>query len=437
MIALATGSAFSQTSTTNAAGLTNGQYSEGTNPGGQRDHGGAQCASGAVGNDRAVGLLKSCTVAASDASSGPAPSPAPAPAPAAAPAPAPATAPAAASAPAAAPAAAPAPAYGGIFIDTTSLPVPAPGIDHPYLSEPGPLPPLPGPGDWETAGAFRLVCNWSHMGFDDPIAFPAQPGVAHHHTFFGNTAIDAYTNPDNIRSKGNASCRGGTINLSGYWVPSMIDTSTHKPIAPKSLLVYYKTGWWPYMNDNSVIQPLPKGLRMITGDASRATPGSGGSFECFDPTTQAVRPGTVGDSIPKGCLPGDEMHMVISFPECWDGVNLDSPDHKSHMATHELFWSGDPQRQYRCPLDHPVVLPLISFIVSFDVTAGTDTSTWRLASDTYDPTRPGGYSIHADWMNGWDPAISDSWGVKCLRERRNCGSAILGDGRIALEFQGN
>ena len=38
-------------------------------------------------------------------------------------------------------------------------------------------------------------------------------------------------------------------------------------------------------------------------------------------------------------------------------------------------------------------------------------------------------------MNGWDPAISDLWGAVCIRDRRNCGSANLGDGRMTLEFQ--
>ena len=45
--------------------------------------------------------------------------------------------------------------------------------------------------------------------------------------------------------------------------------------------------------------------------------------------------------------------------------------------------------------------------------------------------------MHADWMNGWDPAVSDLWGVQCLRARRNCGAANLGDGRTVVEFQGN
>ena len=132
--------------------------------------------------------------------------------------------------------------HGGIAVDTTSQPVPQPGVSSVMLTAPGAIPPAPAPGDWEADGAFRLLCNWSKMSYDDPIVYPGQPGAAHHHTFFGNTAIDANTTSENIRSKGNASCRGGTINLSGYWTPSMIDTATGKPIAPKVLLIYYKTG---------------------------------------------------------------------------------------------------------------------------------------------------------------------------------------------------
>ena len=285
-------------------------------------------------------------------------------------------------------------------------------------------------------GAFRLLCNWTKMGFDDPIVFPGKPGLAHHHTFFGNTAIDAYTTSDNIRSKGNASCRGGTINLSGYWAPSMIDTATGRPVVPKFLLIYYKTGYWPFMGDGSVIQPLPKGLKMIVGDASRVTAGGDGGFACFD-STIGNRPGSAGSSIPTNCRVGDSVRSRISFLQCWDGVNLDSPDHKSHMANPIAFSSGDNQRPFKCPDSHPVVLPLITFTIDYEVPAGADTSKWRLSSDDYDPQLPGGYSLHADWMNGWDTAISTLWGTKCMRERRDCGSANLGDGRDALEFQGN
>lgn len=295
-------------------------------------------------------------------------------------------------------------------------------------------------------GAIRLLCNWSKISFDDPLVYPGQPGKAHLHTFFGNTAIDAFTTPENIRSKGNATCRGGTVNLSGYWVPTMINTATSLPVIPRSLLVYYKTGIWGWTGNmmSNPVRPIPKGLRMITGNAAGSTPNTKSWFGCSMPGDQGTRPGS-GTSIPT-CMPGDVLRVHIDFPQCWDGVNLDSPDHQSHMATSVAWWddpatkgqaSPDANRPFKCPASHPVILPLITFNTDYVVGVGDDTSKWRLASDTYDSKLPAGYSVHADWMNGWDPAISDIWGVKCMREARDCGSFNVGDGRGSIGFQGN
>jgi hypothetical protein len=381
------------------------------------------CTNEFFGADPAVGIVKSCVVDTSAVPTATALSTTPTTAP-----PAPTVTPATAT-----PAT---PTYGGVFVDTTNLPIPQPGIDYVTLANTGVIPALPAPTDWEHDGAFRVLCNWSHMSFDDPIVYPAQPGVAHHHTFFGNTGIDAFSTSENIRAKGKATCRGGTINMSGYWVPSMIDTATHKPIVPRELMIYYKTGLYAYMNDNSVLQPVPKGLKMIAGNSAGSAPGIG-SFECLIPSLGVARAGSSGRSIPAQCQPGDRLRTILPFPQCWDGVNLDSPDHKSHMAYPIAFWTGDPYRQYRCPASHPVVLPQITYLISYDVPGDGNTSTWRLSSDVYDASKPGGYSLHGDWMNGWDPAISDLWGVVCIRDRRNCGAANLGDGRMTLEFQGN
>lgn len=320
--------------------------------------------------------------------------------------------------------------------DPSTWPVPQIGVPDERLLQTGNIPPSRVTWGWEEGGDFRLLCNWSKMGYDDPIVYPGKPGAAHHHTFFSNTAIDAFTTSANIRNSGNATCRGGTINKSGYWVPSMIDTATGRPIAPKTLLIYYKTGFWPYLNNNPPITPLPPGLKMIAGDPTRSTAGGLGTFFCLVPATGSDRPGTKGSSIPTNCQPGDEIWANLPFPQCWDGKNLDSPDHKSHMAVPIQFWSGDPERQYRCPDTHPVVLPAITFNVEYALPANVaETAKWRLSSDVY--SGPAGYSMHGDWINGWDAAITELWGQKCMTEKRDCGSANLGDGRVTQEFQGN
>jgi hypothetical protein len=59
---------------------------------------------------------------------------------------------------------------------------------------------------------------------------------------------------------------------------------------------------------------------------------------------------------------------VITFPTCWDGVNLDSPDHRSHVLYSELeAKSNDVGPTGKCPESHPVVVPQVMFEVMWDV----------------------------------------------------------------------
>ena len=44
------------------------------------------------------------------------------------------------------------------------------------------------------------------------------------------------------------------------------------------------------------------------------------------------------------CKPGQLMAIGVNFPSCWNGVDLDSADHMSHMAypTHNVCPAGYP-----------------------------------------------------------------------------------------------
>ena len=111
------------------------------------------------------------------------PAPAPAPAPVAVPSPAPAPAPIPAPAPAAP---TPAPVTVTSFapkVDKSKIPTGAAGASDERLMATNQQ---PGPSDG--TGAFRTVCDFSHMAFDDPIVFPGQPGKSHLHAFFGKLA---------------------------------------------------------------------------------------------------------------------------------------------------------------------------------------------------------------------------------------------------------
>ena len=407
-----------------------------------------QCTNEFFGTDPAFGSVKSCQLAGSGETSTPTTTPAvgpvsaPAPPPIAAPvpapevaptpsrevvpapvtAPAPAASPAPVAAPAPAPVAAPAP-VGSLMptVDATKLMTKTTGSNTLDVSPTNEVAPN---GD----GAFRTSCPPSHMAFDDPIVYPGQVGRSHLHTFFGNTLTNAASTPDSIRNTGNSTCRGGIANRSSYWVPTMIDTKDGTPIAPDGIGVYYKNGIF----DGSTVNPFPVGLRMIAGEpAATAARGQWSDFsyrfKCIGgPNNQNDK---YGSELPN-CDMGAEIWQEIFFPQCWDGKNLDSPDHKSHMSYFVTIQTPAGAWVPACPTTHPVILPQIAFNVIYIVKEKNAPLRWRLSSDNYDPSTPGGYSSHGDWFNGWKSDVSDAFVNKCIRAKKDCHSHLLGDGRM-------
>jgi hypothetical protein len=305
--------------------------------------------------------------------------------------------------------------------------------------------PVPSAADWEASSAVRSIAAFVRMAYDDMIVYPGQPGLAHHHTFYGNATSTALTRIGDIRTGCMSTARGGTMNCSEYWHPSVIDTLDGVPVRPKMLLIYYKDGNRVYMGRampgggtfGDTIQPFPAGLVMIAGDATRSTPGGVGTFSCLNPSDGGnARAGQ--ENLPNipACETGDELWMKIPFPQCWDGKNLDSPDHKSHMAYPTNDNPGlPPGRSFDCPATHPVLLPQVTLLPIYQVTDKAAFQRWRLSSDVY--AGPAGYSLHADWRNGWDPDVMNALWRNCWQPRRECGSFDLGDGRGAAEFGSN
>jgi hypothetical protein len=269
-----------------------------------------------------------------------------------------------------------------------------------------------------TEGDFREFCTFSKFDFQDPIVFPGQPEASHLHLFFGNTVVTEASTPASIQTTGNSTCAGGTLNRSAYWVPAMIDTVTHQPIRPTENLTYYKTGLIP----TSEIHALPEGLVMVTGNSKNTLPGVNPvRFGCVSPS--AVTPWS--DHIPACPDMTYELEAEFTFQQCWDGVHLDSPDHKSHM--------GDATGVYpvfHCPPDHPVALPLISYNIRWP-TFPNGSASYRLSSDNYPANGlNGGYSGHADYMVGWDRATIDKFTTYCLQASADCHAYLLGNGQI-------
>jgi len=271
---------------------------------------------------------------------------------------------------------------------------------------------LPDPSG-DGVGAFRISCGLSHLSFDDPIVFPGTPGGAHLHAFFGNTGTNAYSTAQTLLAGGNSTCNGGIMNRSAYWAPVIIDAGG-LPVIPSDAIFYYKSGY--YGVPPALIHAMPPGLRMIAGDGRATAPQDSHYWGCFE-TYIGHFP-----EIPDGllCGVGSHVQLQIDFPQCWNGVDLDSPDHKSHMAF---------PVEGQCPASHPIAIPVITVNIHYPVPA-SGTVGWHLSSDMYDYSQHGGYSAHADWFNGWNADLESVWIENCVQAAGDCHAHLLGDGRM-------
>jgi Domain of unknown function (DUF1996) len=249
-------------------------------------------------------------------------------------------------------------------------------------------------GSWH--GSFQVSCRSSHQNFDDPIVYPGQVGAAHHHDFFGNRTTDAFSTTANLVGKPTTCSRPG--DTAAYWVPALYNNGER--VTPDRLIAYYRT---TRIKDVDDIQPFPAGLRMIAGDhmATAANPQSTAliNWDCGDGLDGTATP-------PARC--GDLLRLRVEFPNCWDGRNLDSADHKSHMAY-------APRGGRGCPSSHPVAVP--SLHLNFK---------WKVTGSLSDVTLASGgvHSGHADFFNSWDQDAQAQLVRQCLNSSMVCGSTL-------------
>lgn len=281
---------------------------------------------------------------------------------------------------------------------------------------------LPGSAAPDVMGAFRFICGAGQLKYDDPIMYPGQPGKSHLHQFFGNTAADANSTFSSLRSTGDSTCNwtgnGTAANRSSYWMPAMLDGKGNV-VRPDLVSIYYKQ----VADQNHVACAgkcinIPNGLRFIYGwDPTGVNSAKTGAayFNCQGPT---AKPGHYPDltNVKEWCGPGNQLGAIIEAPSCWDGKNLDSADHRSHVA-------------YECSATHPYRFPQFTQGVWYTVGAGEDPSQWHLSSDHMAPGKARGYTYHADYFEAWDPAIKGIWWSNCLMKLRNASGGDLCNGQ--------
>src|SRR5882757_4426339 len=211
----------------------------------------------------------------------------------------------------------------------------------------------PGGGPIVRVAEFLADCAFTHGLPDDPIVFPNLPGASHMHSFFGATVTNANTTVEDLATSP-TSCNP-SVDSSSYWVPTLYNNNV--AVEPTGTTFYY-LGEGVRDDVIATTQPLPFGLRIVAGNAKATGPNDNtiSRWSCLN----AGDAGAGHDFI--NCPPGSMLESYLDFPQCWNGRDLDSPDHKSHMA---YPVNGD------CPATHPVPVPKLRQVLRYPVNGST------------------------------------------------------------------
>lgn len=298
----------------------------------------------------------------------------------------------------------------------------------------------------DTVGAFRFICSAGQLLYDDPIMYPGQPGRSHLHQFYGNTSANASSDYNSLRTTGQSTCMS-PVNRSAYWMPALLDGKGNV-VRPDYVAIYYKR--FPKNSPECATGApkgcisLPNGLRFIFGrDMTNLAAAPTGNFHFICQTQQGGYPPNGSGPNNNGlgypdmaqalavCSPGLVLAAIVDAPSCWDGVNLDSSDHRSHVAYAKFTSVGQV-----CPSGYPYMIPGFTLGARWTIVTGDDTTKWTLSSDAMAPNQPRGSTFHADWFGAWDNTVLAMWNDNCLDKKLSCAGGNLGNGQAMRMFSG-
>ncbi|KAK1960873.1 hypothetical protein LY78DRAFT_325291 [Colletotrichum sublineola] len=270
------------------------------------------------------------------------------------------------------------------------------------------------------ADAFwRMECP-SRVGLArvDPLMSFGGP-APHVHAIHGSNGISPTADYGDLMAGDCTSCRVKQ-DKSAYWHPALYfqDASTNE-----FELVDQVGGMLAYYLLNAQdIKAFPPGFRMIAGDTDRRNYTAGDPSQPDPQKSEWSLLGETKQSIleqrafgfnclnyaraPEGtlyrhALPdkafldancANGVRFEAMFPSCWNGKDLDSPDHKSHMAYPDLVMTGT------CPVGFETSVPNLLFEVIWNTAAYKDRA-GRFVISNGDVQ---GFGYHADFMAGWD-----------------------------------
>ncbi|KAJ4362740.1 hypothetical protein N0V95_001342 [Ascochyta clinopodiicola] len=208
-----------------------------------------------------------------------------------------------------------------------------------------------------------------------------------------------------------ANCSTCTIkeDMSNYWTPQLyvkFKNGTFMPVPtvgdPEDIhggmTVYYlqRRGDDP----NEKLHAFPEGFRMIAGDISARSFGN-------DSAAKAISYACLGgpnlpetNDMPNFNCPGG-LRAQVFFPACWNGEDVDTPDHKSHMS----YPVGQEYNNGACPPEYPVHMISLFYEVLYDTAPFLEHWNGDQHPFVFANGDATGFGFHGDFMNGWDVPV--------------------------------
>ncbi|MFE7765611.1 DUF1996 domain-containing protein [Streptomyces sp. NPDC057438] len=284
-----------------------------------------------------------------------------------------------------------------------------------------------------STGSFSTDCGVNAGGLfnsDNVIVAPGVSNGAHHfHDYVGNQGNSAFASDEDLATA-DTSCENQGDRSSYFWPVIRLQNGTAEQdanspgggiegnvgeiVTPKQVTMTFEG------SPRGDVTEMPRLLRIITGDAKafvNGTANANASWSCTGFEDRQLK-----DKYPL-CPAGSDVVRTFKFQSCWDGRNIDSANHRTHVA----FAAADGS----CGAGFKAIPQLVQRIV-YDVDAPSLQDGGRtsplFAVDAFPEQLHKPVTDHGDFINVFDEDLMREM-VDCINDGRECDAADIGGGR--------